>query len=316
VVAPESRRDRRRLLAVVGATATGKSALAFSLARRFQGEVVNCDAYQIYRGMDVGTAKVGEQERRLVPHHLIDIAEPSDNMTLRRFLDVASAALDDVWSRGSLPVLAGGSGQYVWALLEGWQVPRIEPDQRLRGDLEALAAELGPEALLARLREADPEAAERLDPRNVRRLVRALEVVLASGRPLSACQTRRPLDAETLIVGLRLPRDELYERLDRRTDAMFDAGFVEEVRRLRDQGFGETPPVRGGIGYKEVSLYLDGEIDLDEAMRRMKNANHRLVRRQGAWFREGDPRIHWLDAGEAAVTEAEALVERWLATQS
>jgi tRNA dimethylallyltransferase len=303
---------KRPLVAVVGATATGKSDAALALAEALDGEVVSTDAYQVYRGLDIGTAKASSELRARVPHHMFDIANPDDQVTLARFLDAAHAALKDVWSRGKLPVLAGGSGQYVWALLEGWNVPRVPPDLTLRAELEALAAREGNAALVTRLAEADPEAAARLDPENPRRLIRAIEVVTREGRPLAACQTRSPIDANVLIIGLRLPRKMLYPRLDARTDAMYAAGFVEEVCRLRAMGFGSTAAVRGAVGYKEVSQHLDGEFDLQEAVRRHKNANHRLVRRQNAWFKPTDPRITWVEAGPDAGPRCVTLVRDWL----
>jgi tRNA dimethylallyltransferase len=301
----------RRLLAVVGPTGTGKSALAISLAAAFGGEVVNADAYSLYRGLDIGTAKVSAADRGRVPHHLIDVATPDDQVTLARYLDLATAALEDIWERGRQPVLAGGSGQYVWALLEGWSVPRVPPDDALRTELEVFAAEHGAEAVHARLAQVDPEAAARLDPRNLRRVIRALEVVTRTGLPLAACQTRQALDADVLILGLHLPRDDLYRRLDDRVEAMFAAGLVAEVERLRRAGYGDSAVVRGAIGYREVSAYLDGAISLDEAVERTKNANHRLVRRQANWFKEDDARIHWLDAG-TALDAAPEQVSRWL----
>ena len=285
----------RPLIAVVGATATGKSALAVDLAEAFDGEVVSVDAYAIYRGLDIGTAKPTILERQRVPHHLIDILEPDGRMTLARYLDAAQAALDEIWARDKLPVLAGGSGQYLWAILEGWQVPRVEPDIALRSELERVAESEGPAAVHARLAAIDPEAASRLDALNTRRVIRALEVVMRTGLPLSACQTRQPIDARVLVLGLRLPREQLFERLDARVDAMFAAGFVDEVKGLRAAGYGDAGPVRSGVGYKEISAYLDEEYDLIEALRRTKFANHRLARRQAAWFREGDARIRWLD---------------------
>jgi tRNA dimethylallyltransferase len=248
-----------------------------------------------------------------VPHHLLDIVDPDDQLTLARFLDAAHAALEDVWARERLPVLAGGSGQYVWALLEGWSVPRVAPDAALRAELEELAAREGNAALVARLAAVDPEAAGRLDPENPRRLVRAIEVVTREGRPLAACQTRSPIDADVFMLGLQLAREVLYERLDARTDAMYAAGFLDEVRLLRDAGYGDTAPVRGGVGYKEASQHLDGELDLDEAIRRHKNANHRLVRRQNAWFKASDARITWLEAGTDAAARCVALAQGWLA---
>ena len=306
---------RRRLVAIVGATATGKSDVAITVAEACGGEVLSIDAYQAYRGMDIGTAKVPAVVRKRVRHHLIDLVEPSDALSLARFLDAAHEALQDVWARGRLPVLAGGSGQYVWALIEGWQVPRVEPDASLREELEALARDGGVEALVRRLAELDADAARRLDPANPRRLIRAIEVVSSTGRSLAACQTRVPIDADVLMLGLRCDRETLYARLDARTDGMFEAGFVDEVRRLRDEGFGESQAVRGGVGYKEVSAYLDGEYDLEEAVRRMKFANHRLVRRQGAWFREGDARIRWVGAGQGAAEECVEVVRGWLREQ-
>ena len=306
----------RPLIAIVGATATGKSDAAVALAEALRGEVVSADAYQVYRGLDIGTAKAGPELRARAPHHLLDIVEPEDQLTLARFLDAAHAELDDVWSRDRLPVLAGGSGQYVWALLEGWSVPRVKPDQALRSELEQLAARQGNAALVARLAEVDSEAAARLDPENPRRLVRAIEVVTREGRPLAACQTRSPIEADVLILGLRLPRDELYARLDARTEAMYAAGFLEEVRRLRDEGRGETSPVRGGVGYKEASQHLDGEFDLEEAIRRHKNANHRLVRRQNAWFKETDPRVAWVGAGPDAGERCVELARAWLSSRN
>jgi tRNA dimethylallyltransferase len=275
--------------------------------------VISTDAYQVYRGMDIGTAKVPPEERARVPHHLIDIVEPSDHLTLARFLDYANEALDDVWSRGKLPVLAGGSGQYVWALIEGWQPPRVPPDLELRAELEAVAEAEGPDVLHDRLAALDPEAAWNLDRRNARRIIRALEVVMRTGKTLAMCQARTPIDADVFVIGLRLDREALYARLDARVDAMIAAGFVAEVEALRAAGYGDSRPVEGGTGYREIGAYLNGEYDLDEAVRRMKNAHHRLVRRQAAWFRETDPRIHWLDSGPFAPANAVKAVQTWLA---
>jgi tRNA dimethylallyltransferase len=287
--------------------------VAIAVAHALEGEVISVDAYQVYRGLDIGTAKASVEQRARVPHHLIDIADPARPMTLARWLDLAQAALADIWSRGRLPILAGGSGQYVWALLEGWQVPRVAPDPALRAELETLAAEGGAPALLERLRGLDPDAARRIDGSNPRRLVRAIEVVQREGRPLAACQARSPVAADVLVLGLRLPREELYPRLDARTDAMYAAGFVDEVRRLRGEDKGETAAVRAGVGYREASEYLDGKIDLPEAIRLHKLANHRLVRRQNAWFKPADPRIRWIDAGKDAPSRCSEAAKAWLA---
>jgi tRNA dimethylallyltransferase len=302
----------RPLVAIVGATATGKTEVAVALAEALGGEVVGADAYQVYRGMEIGTAKAEPSLRARAPHHLIDICRPSEPMTLGLYLERAHAVLEDIWRRGRLPVLAGGSGQYVWALLEGWQVPRVAPDPALRADLEALAASGGAAALASRLAVLDPEAARSIDTANTRRVIRAIEVVSATGRPLAACQTRSPIDAEVLVIGLQLSREALYARLDARTESMYASGFVQEVGALRAQGYGETPAVRGGVGYKEVSAYLDGAYDLTEAIRRHKNANHALVRRQAAWFKPTDARIRWLEADGSAPARAVEATRAWL----
>ena len=304
---------RPRILAIVGATATGKSALAMELAERFEGEIVSIDAYAVYRGMDVGTAKPSAEERERVPHHLIDVTDPDDTMTLARFLEEAQGALDDIWARSRLPVLAGGSGQYLWALLEGWQVPRVTPDLALRDELEALAIAKGPLAVHERLIAIDPQAAARLDAMNTRRVIRALEVVTHTGLPLSVCQTRHAIDADVLIFGLRVEREEHIRHLDQRVDAMFAHGFVEEVEHLRAAGYGNATPVRGGVGYKQIGAYVDGEIDLPEAIQRTKFANHKLARNQAAWFKSDDTRIEWLEALSSPFESATERVERWLA---
>src|SRR3954465_5942509 len=193
---------KKPLIAVVGATATGKSDVALAIAEALSGEVVGVDAYQLYRGLDIGTAKVDAATRARAPHHLIDVGDADDPWTLARYLEAATGVLEDVWRRDKLPVLAGGSGQYVTALLEGWQPPRVPPDEALRAELEAVAAAEGAAARHARLAAIDPEAAARLDPQNLRRVSRALEVVTRLGRPLAACTTRSPIDANVFIVGL------------------------------------------------------------------------------------------------------------------
>jgi tRNA dimethylallyltransferase len=302
----------RKLIAVVGQTATGKTEAAIAVAEVVGGEVVGADAYQVYRGLDIGTAKPTALQRQRVRHHLIDVVEPDEELGLARYLDLARGALEDIWTRDRLPILCGGSGQYVWALIEGWQVPRVPPDPGLRTALERFAEERGAEALHRRLADADPAAAERIDYRNVRRVVRALEVIEREGRPLSACQVREPIDAEVLIVGLRCRREELHRRIDRRVDAMFDAGFVEEVASLRAKGLGGARPIRSGIGYKEVGLYVDGEISLEEAVARTKTATHRLARNQSAWFKDSDARIRWVEAGPETPAECAALAAEWV----
>lgn len=294
----------RRLIAVVGATTSGKTALGIEIARRLDGaqtggrlpEIVGADSRQVYRHMDIGTAKPTPEERAAAPHHLIDVVDPDDPFSLGTWLDLARAALEDIWSRGKQPVLVGGTGQYVWALLEGWRVPRVPPDRELRAELESRP----PEELLAELRRLDPEAETYIDTRNVRRVVRALEVQAATGKPFSYWRTKEPPEFEPLIIGLSMPRDDLYRRIDARVDAMFESGFVDEVKRLLAMGYPRDLPSMSGIGYKEIAEHLAGERDLASAIEGTKTGTHRLARHQNAWFKQADERIYWVQAGETA----------------
>ena len=299
------------LIAIVGPTATGKTALAIALAQRLGGEIVGADSRQVYRQMDIGTAKPTAEERALAPHHLIDVVDPDQEFSLAQYLEQAVAVLEDVWSRGKQPLLVGGSGQYVWALLEGWRVPRLPPQRELRRELGERADRQGAEALHRELAQVDPKAAARIDPRNVRRVIRALEVHKATGRPISYWQEKGPPPWEVLTLGLTCPRRELYERIDARVDAMMEAGLVDEVRGLLSMGYDPSLASMSGIGYKQVCQHLAGELDLATAVARIKTATHRLARQQYTWFRLDDGRIRWLE-GDGAVDEAVALAEQFL----
>jgi tRNA dimethylallyltransferase len=299
-----------KLVAIVGPTATGKTALAIALARTLGGEIVGADSRQVYRHMDIGTAKPTPEERSLAPHHLIDVVDPDQEFSLAQYLELAVAALEDVWSRGKQPLLVGGSGQYVWALLEGWRVPRLPPPRKLRRELEERAARQGAGALHRELAQVDPEAAARIDPRNVRRVIRALEVYKATGCPISYWQEKGPPPWKTLILGLTCPRQVLYRRIDSRVDAMMEAGLVDEVRALLAMGYSPSLAALSGIGYKQVCQYLAGELDLATAVARIKTATHRLARQQYTWFRLDDGRIRWIDVSPGApFEEAARLVE-------
>ena len=224
----------RRLVAIVGATGTGKSAIALELAQRLGGEIVNADSRQVYRGMDIGTAKPSAADRRLVRHHLYGIADPHEGYSLSAYQRDARAALDQVWSRGAFAWLVGGTAQYVWALLEDWQVPEVAPDQALRAELEAFAAANGWEGLHGRLAGVDPVAAGRIDGRNVRRVVRAIEVYEKTGRPISDWQRKGSPDFEFLLFGIDVPRAELYPRIDYYADAEQNSTIPGEYATLRD----------------------------------------------------------------------------------
>ncbi|HET8945151.1 MAG TPA: tRNA (adenosine(37)-N6)-dimethylallyltransferase MiaA, partial [Dehalococcoidia bacterium] len=278
---------------VAGSTGVGKTALAVLAAGRLPLQVLSADSRQVYRHMDIGTAKPTAEERAAATHHLIDVVDPDEPFSLGTWLDMARAALEDVWNLGRQPILVGGTGQYVWALLEGWRVPRVPPDQALRDELESRPAD----DLLQELRRVDPEAEAFIDPRNVRRVIRALEVQAATGKPFSYWRTKEPPDFEPLILGLHVPRDELYRRIDVRVDAIFAAGFVDEVRRLLAMGYSRDLPSMSGIGYKEVAEHLAGERELASAIESTKTATHRLARHQHAWFKQTDDRIQWLAPG-------------------
>jgi tRNA dimethylallyltransferase len=291
------------VIAIVGATATGKTAFGIALAQRLDGEIINADSRQVYRGMDIGTAKPTLQEQAAARHHLVDIVDPNETLTLAAYVDSAKAALDDIWSRDRMPLIVGGTGQYVWALLEGWRIPRVPPDRELRARLEGLAAYEGYEAVVAELRQIDPASAERIDPKNVRRLIRAIEVTRNTGRPFSEWQVKEAPAFNATIFGLGLERGDLHQRIDARVDSMIAAGLVDEVRALNEAGFACSLPSMSGIGYRQACEHIRGERTLEEAAERMKTETHRLARMQHAWFKEADPRIHWLDAASPSLLE-------------
>jgi tRNA dimethylallyltransferase len=289
----------RRLVAIVGPTASGKSAIALALAKDLGGEIVNGDSRQIYRGMDIGTAKPSLAERRQVRHHLFDIADPRDTYSLALYQRDARAAFDEIWEGGSFPWLVGGTGQYVWSLLENWSVPEVAPDEALRTELSAFAAGHGPDALHTRLAAIDPVSAGRIDARNVRRVIRAIEVFEHTGRPISDWQTKSAPDFEYLLFGIEAPLEELDRRIGARVDAMMQAGFLDEVQRLLDDGVPPDARAMSSIGYAEIVRHLGGQLSLDEAIEQTKRATRRLARRQRQWFRRSDPRIKWVrDAGD------------------
>lgn len=301
-----------RLVAIVGPTAVGKTALAVRLAREVDGEIVSADSRQIYRGMAIGTARPTPEEERAARHHLVGIVEPDEGLTLAHYQERARRAVEDIWSRGKVPLLVGGTGLYVRALLEGWTVPRVPPDPALRERLQRIADEEGHEALHARLAEVDPAAARRIDARNVRRVIRALEVYEETGTPISARQRRRPPGYCVLRIGLTMPREALYERVDARIDAMMERGLLDEVRALAERGYGEELPAMSGLGYRQLLQYLRGEISPEDAVALIKRHTRRFVRQQYNWFRLDDPNIHWFDVSRPVWEDVLALVRRFL----
>ena len=295
------------LVAIVGPTAAGKTAVAIEAARRLDCgvEVVSADSRQVRREMRIGTAAPSEAELAAVPHHLVGIVAPDAPYAVVDWLADARSALDSIWARGGLPLLVGGTGQYVWALLDGWTMPAVEPDLALRTEFEAYAGERGAGALHARLAALDPASAARIDARNVRRVVRALEVVTLTGAPVPPLEPRDP-GFSWRAVGLRWERAALHARADVRVRDMFAMGLVEEARTLAKR-HGRDFPALSSIGYREALGVIDGTLTEAEAIRQTQIATHRLIRMQATWFRLDDPRIDWApgDDIEAAVAAVE-----------
>jgi tRNA dimethylallyltransferase len=304
------------LIAIIGPTATGKSQLAVRLAQAFSGEIVSADSRQVYRYMDIGTAKPAQQELSLVPHHLLDIISPEEDFSLARYQQLAYRAIDDIQKRNKLPLLVGGSGLYIWAVLEGWEIPEVPPDIEFRRSLEEKAARGETEELYQELMKIDPVAAQNIDRRNVRRLIRALEVSESAGVPFSRLQRKKEPPYSTLIIGLTAERTELYRRVDLRVDRMVDQGLVEEVRKLVDMGYDLSLPAMSGIGYKQIGMFLKGEMTLEDAVKQTKTETHRLVRRQYNWFRLKDERIHWFDIQGEIEPEISKLVAQFTSKQA
>ena len=303
------------LVCIVGPTAVGKTALAVALARQFGGEIINADSRQAYRGMTIGTAKPTAAEQAQARHHLVDVLAPSESFGLGRFLELARAALDEIRRRGRLPLAAGGTGQFVWALANGGAVPRIPPDPAFRSGLESIAEAEGPEALHRRLQQVDPARAAAIDPRNARRVIRALEIHRATGRrpsEFAASAAHRPT-AAPLILGLTLERTALYQRIDERVDRMLREGLLQEVAALLQAGYLPGQGPMSSPGYRELGQHLRGEMTLEAAVARTKTQTHRLVRRQYTWFKLHDERIRWLDAAAPDIVEqAVAAVAEYL----
>lgn len=281
------------VLVILGPTAVGKTHLAISLAEQLSGEILSADSRQIYRYMNIGTAKATPEEQARIPHHLIDIVEPDENLTLAEYQERAMNTIEAIHNRSRLPIIAGGTGLYITAVIEGWAIPRVPPDHDLRTELEAYARTAGTEALHTCLATLDPEYAARIHPNNVRRVVRALEVCLATGDTMTNQQRKRPPGWHLYMIGLQMPRDMLYARADARVDDMIARGFIQEVRQLLNRGYDRKLPSMSGLGYLEIAAHLLDDLPLEEAVKRTKHNTHDFIRRQDIWFRGHDPGILW-----------------------
>ncbi|PPD58950.1 tRNA (adenosine(37)-N6)-dimethylallyltransferase MiaA [Dehalogenimonas etheniformans] len=286
-----------KLVAIVGPTGVGKSDLSIKLARLFNGEIVNADSRQLLKYLDIGTAKLSLEEQQGIPVHLVDITSPDKDFNLAEFQQLTYSTINEVQTRDRLPFLVGGSGLYVWTVLEGWQIPKVEPNKVLREMLENEAQTRGAEVLYGKLKELDPAAAAKINTNNVRRVIRALEIRMGNATDDSARAIKQPLPYRILVIGLTTDRKELYRRIDARVDKMLEKGLVEEVRSVLQMGYGADSAGLKSVGYKEVLGYLRGEMDLRETSERIKAETHRLVRHQYNWFNLKDNRIHWFDIG-------------------
>ncbi len=300
------------LIAIVGPTAVGKSRLAFHLAKQFNGEIVSADSRQVYRYMDIGTAKPSRQELSLVPHHLINLITPDEDFSLAQYQELASNAINGIMKRQRLPLLVGGSGLYIWSVLEGWGIPKVPPDPDFRYSLEERAATVGKEELYHELELLDPAAASRIDPRNVRRVIRALEVSKGSNISPGQRQTGKSVPYNTLIIGLTTDRAELYRRIDSRVDIMIEKGLVEEVKKLMNMGYGLDLPAMSSIGYRQIGMFIEGGLTLAAAIQQIKFESHRFVRQQYNWFNPKDDRIRWFDIQGRVEMEIMVLVDKFI----
>ncbi|MHB8647319.1 MAG: tRNA (adenosine(37)-N6)-dimethylallyltransferase MiaA [Thermomicrobiales bacterium] len=304
--------EKQPLIALLGPTASGKSALALRLAEAFSGEIVSADSRLLYRGMEIGTAKPTRAERARVPHHLIDVTTPDAPYDLARWKAEAARTVAHIHACGHLPFLVGGTAQWTTALLDGWEPPTVAPDPGFRMAMEERARIEGIEPLLIELAARDPDAAARTGP-NLRRIIRALEVIRATGQPFSAQRGRSEPPYRDLRLGLTLPRDALYARIDARVEAMLAAGLVDEVRALLDAGYDPALPALSGIGYCQVAEYLHGDVTFNTMCERIKQATHRYARHQMTWLRR-DETIVWLDTQDERelIAGATEMIRRFL----
>jgi tRNA dimethylallyltransferase len=305
---------KQGLVAIIGPTAVGKSELALHLAQEFGAEIVSADSRQVYRYMDIGTNKPTLTERASIPHHIIDVVNPDEDFNLAIYYQLAREAIKTIQSKGKLPLLVGGSGLYVWSLVEGWKIPRVTPNSQLRQDLEARAKQEGSQVLYEELRQIDSLAAAKILPNNLRRIIRALEIYKMTGQPPSQLWHKKAPSFPILIIGLTVERSELYSRIDSRVDKMVQKGLVKEVEELSKMGYSFSLPSMSGIGYKQIGDFLQGELSLPMATDKIKYETHRLARHQYAWFRLNDKRIHWFNAGRFSVilSEGKNLIESFL----
>jgi len=304
--------ESKPVIVIVGPTGIGKTALAVSLARAVKGEIISADSRQVYQGMDIGTAKASAFERSQAKHHLVDILRPDASLTVTEFQSRANAVIRWLHEQHAMPLVVGGTGLYVRVLIEGWQIPEVPPALDIRAEWEMFARDHGPVALHNRLADVDPDSAARIDTRNVRRVIRALEVFEITGKPFSHQRRRSPPPYSFLQIGLTRPRESLYQIIDRRIDAMIDNGLIEEVKHLVASGYNWSLPSMSSLGYREIGAFLRGEIALADAVAQLRRATRAFIRKQYNWFSLTDSSIHWFDLEIIEPEEIVRQVKQWL----
>lgn len=303
-------RSKPPLILIVGPTAVGKTEIAIQLAERLNGEIVSADSRLFYRGMDIGTAKPSREEQARVPHHLIDIASPDEILSLAVFQQKATEAIANIHTRSKLPFLVGGTGQYIRAVTQGWSPPEVKPNEQLRNELEREKEEKGINWLHAKLEALDSAAAEKIDPRNFRRTIRALEVIMTTGKKFSEQRGQGESSYQLITIGLTRPREELYQRVDERIEAMYANGLMDEVKSLLARGYSPSLPTMSAIGYRECVQTLERRITVEEAKQLTRRATRVFVRRQANWFKESDPNILWFRVEDGVVDKIEEVIRQ------
>ena len=309
----KSRPNPTGVVSVIGATATGKTSLGIELARRFNGEVVNADSRLFYRGMDIGTAKPTEAERQGISHHLIDILDPHQSYSLSEFLKDAVDAISNITGRGKLPIVVGGTGQYIWGLLEGWEVPNIPPNPALREELETQLKDQGVGTLQTRLYATGARGLEKVEILNPRRLIRAIERAVATGDAMGGASKSAEPPYDAMVIGLNAPRELLHVRVEKRVDQMLVAGWRDEVEKLVQEGVTRNLPSMSAIGYRQLIDYIDGRMDWPAMRDEILIGNHRLIGAQNNWFKTRDERISWIGIADSKyVATVKSMIQRWL----
>ncbi len=303
----------KKVVIIAGPTAVGKTDLAIRLAERLgDAEIISADSRLLYRGMDIGTAKPSREEQARIPHHMIDLADPDENWSLAVFQNRMMQTIDEIKSRKKLPIIAGGTGQYIRSLIEGWSIPAVKPLPHLREVLERWGNEIGAAQLYQKLALIDPLAAARIDANNLRRSIRALEVIFTTGNLFSTQKEKVPPNLDFKVIGLMRQREELYARVDNRIEAMFEQGFMTEVKQLLDKGYSADLPTLSAIGYREVVQHIHGDCSLEEAKVQMRRKTREFIRRQANWFKPDDPMIEWHCMNPDPLDKILVTIHSWL----